>query len=70
MTNFASAIRAALDQLEALDSTTRASGSSTWGGHYNRHILLITDGHPTAGDRHCTTERLRAAQMGVVLHTM
>ena len=35
-----------------------------------KHILFITDGHPTKGDRRCIEARKRMRRQGVQLHTL
>jgi len=35
-----------------------------------KHVLFITDGHPTKGDRRCVEARKRMQRAGVQLHTL
>ena len=35
-----------------------------------KHVLFITDGHPTKGDRRCVAARKRMRRAGVQLHTL
>lgn len=35
-----------------------------------KHVLFITDGHPTKGDRRCVEARKRMRRAGVQLHTL
>lgn len=39
-------------------------------GRHNQHIIFLTDGLPTTGDRHLTRELELAQNLGVCIHTV
>merc|ERR1712211_163875 len=58
-TNYQLAMKCAMS---VWDHTERRSG--------NRHILFLTDGWPTVGDRAVVAEREQARALGVKIHTV
>jgi Mg-chelatase subunit ChlD len=62
LTDYEAPIRKTLDEFAA-DRRLRSP-------YVPKHILFITDGHPTKGDRRCVEARRRMRRSGVQLHTL
>jgi len=62
LTDYEAPISQALDEFKS-DRRLRSP-------YVSKHILFITDGHPTKGDRRCVEARRRMKRAGVQLHTL
>ena len=62
LTDYEAPIKLTLDEFAA-DRRLRSP-------YVPKHVLFITDGHPTKGDRRCVEARKRMRRAGVQLHTL
>mmetsp|Transcript_33583 Transcript_33583/g.41257 ORF Transcript_33583/g.41257 Transcript_33583/m.41257 type:complete len:823 (+) Transcript_33583:329-2797(+) len=67
LTNYELPLSAALHEFRKLRPPKAAMGFRK---NSDQHILFITDGQPTAGDRYVVHELKKAKEMGVAVHTV